>query len=279
MKDIRIEKITLNVGAGKEQAKLEKGIKLLKIITGIDPVKTVATKRIPGWGLRPGLPIGCKITLRDEPANKLLTRLLEARDNKLVPKQFDNSGNIIPGAGDVNAQGRLSLAGWEDNAYPGDPTSDGQLSNGADAVTLEFDYINSTQYGSGFEVNDLTQDGYSSGRLSGIDISNEGIVSARFTNGQSNTLGQLAMAKFNSVENLRQMGDTSWSETYASGDVQLGASGTSSFGLIQSGALENSNVDVAAQLVNLIMAQRQFQANAQVITTADTVTQTIINLR
>ena len=190
---------------------------------------------------------------------------------------FDANGNIVPSSGDVGPQGRLSIDGWEDNAIPG--AGDGSLSNGASTVTLEFDYANATQYGSGFEVNDLTQDGYSSGRLSGIDISNNGVVSARFTNGQSNTLGQLAMAKFNSVENLRQMGDTSWSETHASGDVQLGASGTSSFGLIQSGALENSNVDVAAQLVNLIMAQRQFQANAQVITTADTVTQTIINLR
>ncbi len=73
--------------------------------------------------------------------------------------------------------------------------------------------------------------------------------------------------------------DTSWSETFASGSVQLGEAGTSSFGLIQSGGLENSNVDIAEQLVNLITAQRNFQANAQIITTADTVTQTIINLR
>jgi len=192
---------------------------------------------------------------------------------------FDSSGSMVPGAGDVDTQGRLSLDanGWDDGELPG--ASDGFLSNGAASLVLQFDYANATQYGSGFEVNDLTQDGYSSGRLSGIDISSNGIVSARFTNGQSNTLGQLAMAKFNSVENLRQLGDTSWSETHASGDVQLGASGTSSFGLIQSGALENSNVDLAGQLVNLIMAQRQFQANAQVITTADTTTQTIINLR
>jgi flagellar hook protein FlgE len=190
---------------------------------------------------------------------------------------FDANGNLVPGAGDVDAQGRLSIAGWEDDAIPG--AGNGSMSNGADSMVLEFDYANSTQYGSDFEVNDLTQDGYSSGRLSGIDIDNKGVVSARFTNGKSDVLGQLAMAKFNSVDNLRQTGDTSWSETHASGDVQLGASGTSSFGLIQSGALENSNVDLAAQLVNLIMAQRQFQANAQVITTADTTTQTIINLR
>ena len=72
MKTIRIEKITLNVGAGKDQNKLEKGMKLLQKVTGIEPIKTFTSKRIPGWGLRPGLPIGCKITLRREEAEKLL---------------------------------------------------------------------------------------------------------------------------------------------------------------------------------------------------------------
>ena len=94
MRNIRIEKVTLNMGAGKEQNKLEKGVKLLKTITGIAPVKTASTKRIPGWGIRPGLPIGCKLTLRKKAARKLLMRLLEARDNRLIPKQFDDSGNV-----------------------------------------------------------------------------------------------------------------------------------------------------------------------------------------
>ena len=88
----------------------------------------------------------------------------------------------------------------------------------------------------------------------------------------------MALAKFNSPQGLRQVGDTSWVETFTSGDVQLGAAGTSSFGLVQSGALENSNVDIAQQLVNLITAQRNFQANSQVISAADTVTQTILNI-
>ena len=97
MRNIRIEKITLNIGAGKEQAKLEKGMKLLKTITGINPIKTIATKRIPGWGLRPGLPIGCKLTLRKDAAKKLLIRLLEAKNNQLLPYQFDASGNLAFG--------------------------------------------------------------------------------------------------------------------------------------------------------------------------------------
>ena len=97
MRNVRIEKITLNIGSGKDQSNLEKGIKLLKAITGVTPMKTVATKRIPTWGLRPGLPIGCKITLRKQPARVLLARLLEAKDNVLKPGQFDDHGNLAFG--------------------------------------------------------------------------------------------------------------------------------------------------------------------------------------
>jgi len=97
MRQIKVEKITLNIGAGKSTEKLEKGIKLIKNITGIDPIKTVTQKRIPGWGLRPGLPIGCKLTLRNKPAQELLARLLASRDNTLRATQFDNEGNIAFG--------------------------------------------------------------------------------------------------------------------------------------------------------------------------------------
>ncbi|MBW2966043.1 50S ribosomal protein L5 [Candidatus Woesearchaeota archaeon] len=97
MREIKIEKITLNIGAGKEQTKLEKGIKLLKNITGIEPIKTFAKKRIPGWGLRPGLPIGCKLTLRKNTATDVLLKLLKAVDNILKPEQFDMNGNVAFG--------------------------------------------------------------------------------------------------------------------------------------------------------------------------------------
>jgi large subunit ribosomal protein L5 len=90
----RIEKLTLNIGAGKDQAKLEKGVQLLKHITGIDPIKTVTSKRIPNWGLRPGLPIGCKLTLRKQFAKELIKRFLEAKKKTLLLSQFDNFGNI-----------------------------------------------------------------------------------------------------------------------------------------------------------------------------------------
>jgi len=94
MRQIRIEKITLNIGAGKDQAVLEKGMQLLKNITGIPPVKTVSKKRIPEWGIRPGLPIGCKLTLRKKQAEDMLKRLLEAKSRTLKESQFDGNGNL-----------------------------------------------------------------------------------------------------------------------------------------------------------------------------------------
>jgi len=97
MRNLRIEKVTLNIGAGKDQSRLEKGVVLLKAIAEATPVKTITEKRVQEWGLRPGLPIGVKITLRKEKALKLLPRLLEAVDNKLNPRQFDSNGNIAFG--------------------------------------------------------------------------------------------------------------------------------------------------------------------------------------
>lgn len=94
MRKITVEKLTLNIGAGKDQAKLEKAEKLLKQITGIAPVRTKTDKRIASWGLRPGLPIGCKLTLRDEQALIMIPRLLAAVDLKLAESNFDDNGNV-----------------------------------------------------------------------------------------------------------------------------------------------------------------------------------------
>lgn len=152
-------------------------------------------------------------------------------------------------------------------------------SGGASAMTMALDLNNITQYGSAFSVNQLSQDGYATGRLSGVDIAGNGTITARFTNGQSRTLGQIALANFGNAQGLRQLGDTSWAETYESGAALVSAPGTGSLGLIESGALEGSNVDLTEQLVGMITAQRNFQANAQVIQTADTVQQAIINIR
>lgn len=152
-------------------------------------------------------------------------------------------------------------------------------SNGAAAINPNFSFSGATQYGENNTVTALRQDGYASGRLTGIDIDDQGIVQSRYTNGQSEPLGRVAVASFANPQGLRAIGDNAWIETYAAGEALYGVAGESDLGTVQSGGLEGSNVDIAAQLVNLIAAQRNFQANAQVISTADDITQTIINIR
>ncbi len=150
---------------------------------------------------------------------------------------------------------------------------------GAADMNVTFDFTGATQYGQNFSVNNITQDGYTTGRLIGMDIDKSGIVQARFTNGRSLTMGQVALSNFANAGGLQPLADTSWAETFASGQALRGQAGNSGFGLVQSGALESSNVDITTQLVNMITAQRNFQANAQMISTADSITQTIINIR
>jgi flagellar hook protein FlgE len=150
---------------------------------------------------------------------------------------------------------------------------------GAANMTITVDLSRSTQFGANFAVNSVTQDGFTTGRLIGIDINETGIVQARFTNGRSQPLGQVAIANFSNAQGLQQLGNTQWAETFSSGQALRGQAGNSGFGLVQSGALEGANVDITEQLVQMITAQRNFQANAQMISTADSITQTIINLR
>lgn len=152
--------------------------------------------------------------------------------------------------------------------------------SGADVIPeFNVNFGSSTQFGANSAVNSLIQDGYTSGRLSGISVDSNGVLFARYSNGQSDSIGAFALARFNNPNGLQQVGDTNWAETFASGDVLHGQAGTGTFGEIQSGALEASNVDLSKQLVNMIIAQRDFQANAKMISTEDQVTQTIINIR
>lgn len=94
MREIKVAKVTLNVGTGKDQKQLERGAALIKHIVGIDPIKTITNKRIAGWGLRPGLPIGCKLTLRGKKAQDTLKRMIEAKENIIPRSCFDDNGNI-----------------------------------------------------------------------------------------------------------------------------------------------------------------------------------------
>ncbi|HVS77775.1 MAG TPA: flagellar hook protein FlgE [Steroidobacteraceae bacterium] len=150
---------------------------------------------------------------------------------------------------------------------------------GAADMNVTFDFGSSTQFGDSFGVNSISQDGYTTGSLVGINISSTGVVQANFTNGQSSNLGQVALANFANPQGLQQVGNTEWQQSFSSGEAVHGVAGGSGFGTVQSGALENSNVDITAQLVNMITAQRDFQANAQMISATDQVTQSIINIR
>lgn len=153
---------------------------------------------------------------------------------------------------------------------------------GGDTVAIpgiQLDLSGATQYGASFGVTNLTQTGFAPGQLAGITIEGDGVIMARYSNGQSQPAGQIELANFRNPQGLQPMGSNAWASTYTSGDPVVGAPGDGNFGVLQSGALEESNVDMTAELVNMITVQRVYQANAQSIKTTDSVLQTIVNLR
>ena len=153
------------------------------------------------------------------------------------------------------------------------------LASSAAPLSITMDFSQMTQYGSGFGVNELTQDGFASGQLTGYNIGSEGVILGRYTNGQTQKLGQVALTNFTNPQGLSPTGDSMWDETTSSGVPLTGAPGTASMGLLQSEAKEDSNVDLTAELVNMITAQRVYQANAQSIKTQDQVLQTMVNMK
>ncbi len=149
----------------------------------------------------------------------------------------------------------------------------------AAAQTLSFNFSNTSQFGGLFGVNSLSQDGYTSGRMTGFNTGADGIITGRYSNGQTKTLGQVVLANFNNAQGLQPMGGNNWSETSTSGTPLVGVPGSSALGVLQTSAVEDSNVDLTAELVNMITAQRVYQANAQTVKTQDQVLQTIVNIR
>jgi flagellar hook protein FlgE len=181
---------------------------------------------------------------------------------------FQSNGQFDP----LTLPVEVSITGWQ-------PLNAAGAGTGADPQDITVSLSDTTQFGTPFAVSSVVQDGFSAGQLRGLEIDSTGIAFARFTNGESRALAQIALANFNNPNGLQPIGDTNWVETFASGPSNVGAPGTSGLGVIQSAALEESNVEITAQLVDLIIAQRNFQANAQVIQAEDAVTQTVINLR
>ena len=173
---------------------------------------------------------------------------------------FSNTGAVT-----APPNGTLNFAGFT-------PT------NGAAPMSMSFNFSQTTQFGQQFGVSSITQNGFTTGQLSTVSIDPTGVVSAVYTNGRSTQLGQLAIANFPNEQGLQQLGNTNWAQTFSSGTAVQGTAGSADFGSIQSGSLESSNVDLTTELVNMITEQRAFQANAQVITTADQMSQTVIGI-
>jgi flagellar hook protein FlgE len=160
-----------------------------------------------------------------------------------------------------------------------DYTAADGLATGANDIDMTFNFSNVTQFGNNFGVTAVQQNGYTTGLLTGISIDDTGVVQAQYTNGNSVNLGQVALANFANPQGLEQLGNASWAPTNSSGEAVQGVAGGSGFGNISSGSLEESNVDTTTALVDMITAQRDFQANAQMIQTEDQITQTIIGIR
>ncbi len=180
----------------------------------------------------------------------------------ISPLTFDTSGNLLTPA----APGIVPVTLTSTNTNIG-------------TFTADLDLSKATQYGTSFAISDLTQNGYTAGTLTGISISEQGVVTTRYSNGQSQASGQLALADFRNVQGLKPVGQNNWVETSASGQPIQGSPGQGNFGAINSGALEASNVDLTAELVAMMTAQRDYQSNAQTIKTQDTVLQTLVNMR
>jgi flagellar hook protein FlgE len=182
---------------------------------------------------------------------------------------FDSGGKLlVTTPTNTTDQGNFSLGSY--TIIP---------ATGAAPITMtSVNYTGSTQVQQKFSVNAMSQNGLPAGRLTGIDIDDEGVIFARFSNGGSQTVGKVALTRFPNNNGLAKLGDTNWGQSANSGEPIRGEAGANNFGGIQSGALEASNVELSAQLVNLIVAQQHYQANAQTITTENQIMQTILNI-
>lgn len=205
-----------------------------------------------------------------------------------IPLTFTSAGKLDLGAlgsatlpaGVTVDNGILSFDAWAPAAKDTTQEPPVWLGSGADSPqTFTLDMRDATQYANAFAVTKVAQNGYTTGELSGIEIDDTGTIFARYTNGQSKVQGQVILADFANVQGLTPVGKTQWVQSLESGEPVRNPGRTGTLGAIQAGALEDSNVELSDQLVNLIVAQRNYQANAKTIETNSAITQTIINLR
>lgn len=197
---------------------------------------------------------------------------------------FDSSGQLIDDAPAFPVEVLTELYEPKTRLADGTLEPNGALGGGTNAAEPNFNRLTvdlsaTTQFGTDFGVSTIAQDGFGAGQLIAFEINDTGTAFARFTNGQSRAIGQVALASFGNNNGLQPVGDTNFAETFESGAPTIGAAGAGGRGVVQSSAIETSNVDITQELVNLIIAQRNFQANAQVISANDQLTTAIINLR
>ncbi|MEJ2765297.1 flagellar hook protein FlgE [Photobacterium sp. MCCC 1A19761] len=226
----------------------------------------------------------------------------ETFNSSYTTKVFDSLGNphtvtqyfVKSGENkwDVHVQvdgGKVQVNNQNTYTYSVDFKQDGSLSApvdavdiafappGAEAVTMDLNLKGSTQYGADFGVSTNNPNGYSSGQLAGVRVEDNGMVFATYTNGQSQLQGQVVLANFANTQGLVKTSNTAWMESFSSGAPVTGEPGNGIFGGLTSGALEGSNVDLTTELVSLMTAQRNYQANAKTISTSDKLTQTLFN--
>lgn len=199
------------------------------------------------------------------------TAAAPAPTNAVGTLAFNNLGALVSATPAFSATNPRALG----IAVPVSPIAVTPIS----APTVRFDFAGSSQYGSAFSVNTLNQDGFTSGKLARFSTGADGTIVGSYTNGRTSVLGQIALANFVNPNGLQSLGDNQWSETSESGSALVANPGSGSLGVLTSSAVEDSNTDLTAELVNLITAQRIYQANAETIQAQDQILQTLVNLR
>ncbi len=186
------------------------------------------------------------------------------------------NGGAALGTLTFTADGQLSASTASSLTIPA-----AALASGANPITVSsLSFADSTQFGSSFGIYTVNQNGYTTGQLAGLAIDEDGTIQGRYTNGQTQTLGQIVLTNFPNPQGLLPLGNNLWAETTASGQrINPQPPGSPNLGILRSGAVEESNVDLTQELVNLIVAQRLYQANAQTIRAQDQILQTLVNLR
>ena len=210
-----------------------------------------------------------------------LDKTVQATGSPVTTLTFDSAGKILtPIAATPDTGFGVRLTNILPTNNPNNTTVPiHSVVTAPDVAGVFLDLSKVTQFGSKFAVSDLQQDGYAAGEMTGVNIGSDGSVVASYSNGTTSTVAQVALANFRNPQGLTPIGDNNWAESIDSGTAVMGKPGDGNFGALRSGALEDSNVDLTAELVNMMTAQRSYQANAQTIKTQDQVISTIVNLR